>query len=796
MYKRLTLCFVCLIAFISISLGSGECVRVEPVTFGSEKCEAVEMTAAPFDHTEPFDYEYDDGLGGLSLSSPVADLCEALRIQAEHACSVTSVEFYVVRGGSLEIHIWDVDTLRFPASHELITPFIEEIDSSGYGGWEEIMLPSPIYLPPLGECVVGRKIIEPFRPVVYLSRMEDIEERSFLYIPSSHQWLRPNYADTTRSWNVTYLIRAHGWYYYVPDEYIFELDTSIVTSTNRGVALCDCDGDLDADLATGSQLYRNDSGTYNLVTGTGISGIGYPFWGDFDLNGKPDIFFCADSTLDKLYANGGSGSFYHDVTTPAGGMSNPYNTEAAAWLDYDKDGDLDIYVANSSTFDPADSSWTYYHDLFYRNEGAYFTEYTDAAGIGYAVSSATEGKAIALGDWNCDGWTDIYVSNGNNFPNYLWKNRGDGMFDEVAYLYGVDGVNEGGGIYGHSMGACFGDIDNDGDPDLFVASEAYAFGYSTADRSMLYVNQGTPYFYMIDERAIRGIEDHTSLSVPLFIDYDNDGWLDIFVTSMKPGCYSIMYHNDGDGTFTNVTEESGLSINGASSASFADIDLDGYIDLIVESGNSKLIYKNNMDYFSGTSNNWVRFYCEGNDGNKLGIGTRIDLFAGGIHQMREIGSQYGGLHSQSEPVAHFGIGSEIAVDSVIVHWNSGTVERVYDVLPNFNYNYLEGEHVVGEIPAKPADIAIFSYPNPFNSAVSISVVGVGATDGRSEQVGIEIFDIAGRLVADLPVTNNAGALFVPTPVVWQPDESIGSGVYLIRVRQGDNSIERKVMFIK
>jgi hypothetical protein len=409
MYKRLTLCFVCLIAFISISLGSGECVRVEPVTFGSEKCEAVEMTAAPFDHTGPFDYKYDDGLGGLSLSSPVADLCEALRIQAEHACSVTSVEFYIVRGGSLEIHIWDVDTLRFPASHELITPFIEEIDSSGYGGWEEIMLPSPIYLPPLGECVVGRKIIEPFRPVVYLSRMEDIEERSFLYIPSSHQWLRPNYADTTRSWNVTYLIRAHGWYYYVPDEYIFELDTSIVTSTNHGVALCDCDGDLDADLATGSRLYRNDSGTYNLVTGTGISGIGYPFWGDFDLNGKPDIFFCADSTMDKLYANGGSGSFYHDVTTPAGGMSNLYNTEAAAWLDYDKDGDLDIYVANSSTFDPADSSWTYYHDLFYRNEGAYFTEYTDAAGIGYAVSPQRRVRLSPSETGTAmDGWISMF----------------------------------------------------------------------------------------------------------------------------------------------------------------------------------------------------------------------------------------------------------------------------------------------------------------------------------------------------------------------------------------------------
>ena len=781
---KLMFCFITFL-WATALFADGECARAERVTFGAENNGVVERaTTSPFDHSEPFDFEYDDGFGGLSLSSPVANLYEALRIQAVHACSLTSIEFYLVGGGSLDVHIWDVDSARYPSNHELIPHFLEIIDSVGYGGWHEFTLPTPLYIPPFGECVVGRRIIVPFRPVLYLSRMEDIEERSFLYIPSSHQWLRPNYADSTGSWNVTYLIRAHGWYYNVPDEYLFELDTSIVTSTNRGVALCDCDGDLDADLATGSQLYRNDSGNFHIVTGTGISGIGYPFWGDFEMNGEPDIFLCGAPGMDKLYANSGSGYTYYDVTVPAGDMANPYSTEAAAWLDYNKDGDLDLYLANSASFDSTDSSYTYYPDLFYRNDGAHFSDFSGVAGI--SGSPNQDGEAIALGDWNCDGWTDIYVANGANQSNYLWQNNGDGTFSEVAYFYGVDGVNDGGGIYGSSMGACFGDIDNDGDPDLFVANASPAFGYFTADRSMLYINQGPPYFYMIDEREARGIANHSLLSVPSFIDYDNDGWLDLFASAMAPGNYAVLYHNNGDGTFSDVTEESGLILNGCSAAAWADIDLDGYLDLVVESGNSKLVYKNNTDVVSGTINHWVRFSCEGADGNKLGIGTRIDLFAGGLHQMREIGSQYGGLHSQSEPVAHFGIGDTTIIDSVVVRWNSGNIERVYGVLPNFNYHYVEGTHSIGEAPAKPAHLALSAQPNPFNGVCRFEI-----RDLRSENVRFEIYNISGKRIASAEIEAKNGAAVYD----WHPMDA-SSGVYLVRARDGADSVERKVMFIK
>ncbi|MCK5833583.1 VCBS repeat-containing protein [bacterium] len=782
-YRFIVLMLVIGLAF---SVNPNTSCKPQRVTFEAE-CTGLMMRAAnPFDYSEPFDYEYDDGFATLSLSAPVENMCEALRIQAEHACSLESVEFYVFNGGSLEVHIWDVDSLRKPSTHELIPSFLEVLDSAGFGGWEEILLPTKIYLPPLGECFVGRKIITPLMPTLYLSRMVDTENRSYLYIPSSRQWLPPSYTDSTGSWYVTYLIRAHGWYYNIPDETLFDFDTSFITSTNLGVALCDCDADSDPDLATGSQIYRNDSGTFRIVAGTGISGIGYPFWGDFDLDGEPDIFFCSGIGTDKLYANGGTGYLYHDVTSPAGDIANDYITEAAAWLDYDKDGDLDIYVTNSASFDSTDSIWTFYPDLFYRNEGAYFTNVTDAAGIGLATSTAQYGAGIALGDWNNDSWTDIYVANGHNFSNYLWQNNGDGTFGEVAFFYGVDGYNEGGGIYGNSMGACFGDIDNDGDMDLFVANESPAFGYSTADRSFLYINEGPPYFYMTDQRAMRGISNHNDLSVPCFIDYNNDGWLDIFATAMAPGNYAVLYKNNADGTFTDVTEESGLILNGASAAGWGDIDMDGYLDLVVELGREKLVYKNKTATITSESNNWARFKLDGADGNKLGIGTRIYLFAGGISQLREIGAQYGGLHSQSEPIAHFGIGEEVSIDSVVIQWNSGAIERVYDVLPNFNYHWLEGTHGIEDKNLLPAKLSVSSHPNPFNGACKIDISN---TTGPIE---LEIFDILGKKVHSENIVHPAKN----TTIIWTPNNSLSGGVYFARIATLGRSLEQKLLYIK
>jgi len=787
--QRTSIFFLIFLLTFSVMLVGveSEYSRVERVNvrFGPEIESSRERPAESYDHSEPFEFEYDDGYPRLRLTYYAMNECEGLRIQALHACSLESAEFYIMGTGSLDVHVWAVDSLRWPTTTELMTPVREYIDSSLYGGWYEIEFPNPVYLPPFGECVVGREVLEYDPPVLYLSDMEDVEQRSYLYDPGAHAWLQPNYADSLGNrWLVTYLIRAYGTYYNVPDDYYFREDSLSTSGGEMGFALCDFDRDGDQDLATGSKIIRNESGVYGTPVSAGMTGVGYPYWGDFDMDGDPDIFLASGINMDKLYANSGSGIF-HDVTDPAGDMANPYYTDAVAWIDFDRDGDLDLYVANTSFFDDTDSTMIYYPDLFYRNEGAYFSEITNSVGMSVVFAAPYHGSGVALGDWNNDGWQDIFVSNHLGAPNYLWQNMGSGVFTEMAYAYGVDGYNEGGGVYGASGGACFGDIDNDGDLDLFVANESPKNSSAGSDGSALYINEGGPYFYMIDESESRGIDYYPIQSVPTFADYDNDGWLDLLISGASPGNYAFLYHNNGDGTFEDLTEDCGIFINGGGCHAWSDIDMDGDLDIVASSDSIYRVYYNQYAIVTGTSNNWVRFRCEGSDGNKLSIGTRITVVASGLRQIREIGTQYGSAGSQSEPIAHFGLGGCSIIDTVIVRWNSGTVETLINVYPDSTYHLLEGTHDIEE-GLLPGKMDINVYPNPFNSACVIDI-----NFGSETKSSIEIFDITGKKVDELKIVPESASI-----VTWHPDNEIPSGVYLIKTVNGNEKLARKIMLIR
>lgn len=760
----------------------------------------------PEEHSEPFSFIYDDGYASLRLTYYSIGVCEALRVQALHACSLSAVEFFVAGPGSLEVNIWAVDSARTPTITRLIDPFVVWIDSTTYASWRRITLPRKIYLAPFEECAVGRKLLSTTGPILFLSPMVDIEERSFILDPGVRRWLQPTYTDSLGArWIVTYLIRAYGTYYNVPDadEIYFQCDSTSISTTHRGVAFCDLDRDGDMDLSTGSQIFRNNSGVFSVATGTGITGTGYPYWGDFDMNGSPDVFLAGGVYQDRLFANSGTGSVFYDVTSPAGSLSNPYYTDAVAWLDFDKDGDLDMYVANSQFYDTIDSVYIYFPDLFYRNEGAYFVEATEAVGMGFMFHARQYGSGIALGDWNNDGWTDIYVANGANFPNYLWQNMGDGTFTEVAFFFGCDGINDGGGIYGHSIGACFGDIDNDMDLDLFVANETPFRGYTTADPSLLYINQGPPFYFMLDEAWARGIKFYPKQSIPTFLDFDNDGWLDLIITGLVNGNYAFVYQNNGDGTFTDITERAGIILANGSGVAYADIDKDGDLDIVIEKGNTKYIYRNQYDLVSGMTNGWVRFRCEGRDANKLGIGTRIYLHANGFWQMREIGTQYGSVRSQCEPIAHFGLGSSHIADTIIVRWNSGTVETLLNVLCDTMYHLLEGTHLVDERPL-PASFDIIAYPNPFNSSIAFDFRGATlrsslSGSNASERICVEIFDVNGRLVHGnplAPVRVSEETRTGVAPLIWTPKKELSSGVYLAKINIGRWSSLVRVVYLK
>jgi hypothetical protein len=786
--KTRSILFVALIFLAFGALFAGrEIISVEASSNVSIADSPQSRPFSPTDRSLPYEFVYDDGIGSLLFTSYTANSYEGLRISALYPCSLRTLEFYCMGPGTLEVRIWQVDSIGGPLNTELITPHKIYIDSISYfPSWEEVTLPTPLYMPAFGECLVGRRVTSATEPVtVYLTRMEDIEDRSFLK-RGSPTWMKPTYYDDTLDvqWDVTFMIRAYGDYYGVPDQFWFDIDSTI-TTTNRGVAFGDFDLDGDFDMLTGGQLFGNTGGNFTVLPGTGMSGSGTPYWGEFDLNLYPDPYIAG--TTDKLYANNsGAGNFY-DVTSVAGGIDDPYPTNCAAWLDYDNDGDLDLYVTNGGIKNPTTSAWTYYRDYLYENDGAYFFEVTDAAGMSSTIYSPQYGQGIALGDWNNDGYTDVYVANTNGHANYLWMNTGGGFMD-VGYGIGVDGVNEGGGVFGWSYGACFGDIDNDGDLDLFVANYSPGRKSPNSDKSFLYINLGAPDYYMWDESAERGIGFVPSRSLPFMIDFDNDGWLDIYVVSTSGKSFARLYRNLGDGTFEDVTFDAGLGLKNVSGGAWSDIDHDGDLDFIAEVGSKKYICRNRYSERSGITNNWARFTCRGESSNKLGIGTKVSVKAGGLWQTREIGTGYGGSGCQSEYAAHFGLGIATSIDSVIIRWQSGIVEIATGLSINTRYIVTEGTFAVEENIPRPTDFALNISPNPFNGAVRIEAP-VGAE--------IEIFDVNGRVVTPQTpldrgelINGDLGGL------IWRPDPSVTSGIYLVRTTIGNESATKRVVYLK
>ncbi|MGB9561937.1 MAG: FG-GAP-like repeat-containing protein, partial [bacterium] len=198
-------------------------------------------------------------------------------------------------------------------------------------------------------------------------------------------------------------------------------------------------------------------------------------------------------------------------------------------------------------------------------------------------------------DFNMDGFADIYVSNYRLNPNFLWVNDGSGHFFNYAREYGVEGTRRyyGGSAYwGHTIGSEWADFDNDLDFDLFTANLAHPRFLAFSDLSKLYVNDGAPDYTFHDIFGSSGIIYQETHSEPSWGDIDNDGDLDLFITCVYEGRRSFMYRNDGDGIFTDITYETGLLVENGWGAAFSDYDKDGFIDLAVSSGGRIKIFKN------------------------------------------------------------------------------------------------------------------------------------------------------------------------------------------------------------
>lgn len=511
----------------------------------------------------------------------------------------------------------------------------------------------------------------------------------------------------------------------------------IVESMSGGVALLDYDNDgyldiyfvnsLTVDLVrskgkTKSVLYRNrGDGTFTDVTEK--AGVGDVGWGmgavvaDYDNDGFDDIYVTCVGP-NHLLKNNGDGTFA-DVTAKAG-VGDPRWSAGAAFVDYDRDGRLDLFVSNYVAFDfnnlpefgkektcqfkgiavqcgprglPGDG------DSLYRNNGdGTFTDVTKKAGV--ADPNGYYGMGVIASDFDEDGLTDIFVAN-DSTPNFHYRNNGDGTFKEIGFPAGT-ALSESGGAQG-SMGVTVADYDHDGRLDLFITN--FDDEYNT-----LYHNDG--------HNSFTDASYATKLAAPSlpyvgwgtkFFDYDNDGWVDLFVANghVYPQIKSFkqrnfVFRNNRDGTFAEVAETLGAPFaekHAARGAAFGDLDNDGDIDIVINNlGDAAQLLRNDGGNGAG---NFVLVKTVGVKSNRGGVGARVSLVSGDLAQKDEVRSGDSYL-SQSDRRLHFGLGGRTKIDSIEVRWPSGAVDKVTDAKVNSLIVIREGQGIVEQKEFKAA----------------------------------------------------------------------------------------------
>jgi hypothetical protein len=487
----------------------------------------------------------------------------------------------------------------------------------------------------------------------------------------------------------------------------------LIETMTGGVAAFDYNGDgwTDIFFANGAalpslrkespkywnRLFRNEGGMRftDVTEEAGVAGEGYSMGaaaGDYDNDGHVDLFV-AGVNRNILYHNLGNGRF-EDVTEKAGIKSGRWAV-AAGWFDYNNDGLLDLFVVNyaqwsieSNRFcgDASRHLRVYCHPMYfegltntlYRNRGdGTFEDVSEKAGI---TQFQGRGMSVAFADYDADGFMDVFVTNDNQ-PNFLFHNRGDGTFEEVALAAGVALLNAGRPV--SSMGVDFRDYDNDGRPDIFVTDLN---------------NETFPLFHNLGGGMF---EDATFpsrlavLSAPHagwgngIVDLNNDGWKDLFsanshaddnVEQLAAAHYrqpNSIFANLGDRTFWDVSSDAGEDFQlprAHRGCAFADFNNDGKMDVVVSSLGDKAELWENV---SPGENNWIILKLVGTKSNRDGIGAQVRIGKQWNHMTTAVG-----YASSSHFGIHFGLGRMAKIDEIEIRWPSGIVQRLHNVVPN------------------------------------------------------------------------------------------------------------------
>jgi hypothetical protein len=450
-----------------------------------------------------------------------------------------------------------------------------------------------------------------------------------------------------------------------------------------------------------SALYRNNGdGTFTDVTGKAgvgaqdLFGMGVAV-GDYDNNGFPDLFVLGYERC-ILYRNNGDGTFT-DVTDRANVANHGKWGSSAAWFDYDNDGCLDLIIANYVDWSPDRNFWcgdkgpglrSYCHPdvyhgqpptLYHNNGDGTFTDVSLRSGVGLRPAN---GLGVVTFDYDDDGWQDIFIAN-DHMPNFMFHNNRDGTFREVGYqagvAVGIDGQFEAG------MGVDAGDTTNRGRLDLIVT-------HLDQQLARLYQNLGDLTF---DDATFRSKISYATFHVSgfgtRFMDYDNDGALDVFMANghvldniqryhgetqyAEP---KMMFRNRGTGAFENVSGKLGpdfLAPRVSRGAAIGDFDNDGDLDILVNNnGQAPQLLRND----GGNLNHWIQMLLIGTRSNRDAVGARVTVRAGNLmcYDQRKGGMSY---QSAQDPRLHFGLDQHAIVDSIEVRWPSGALTKLANI---------------------------------------------------------------------------------------------------------------------
>jgi len=596
----------------------------------------------------------------------------------------------------------------------------------------------------------------------------------------------------------------------------FPMWTPVVAGEHRFAFVLDVDDDVAANNRWVRAHSLHDFDDVAPHRGVADDSPGFAAaWSDYDRDGDLDLYVSNGATAgdaaNLLYRNDGDAGFT-DVAL-ASGAADDGNGTAAVFADFNSDGWEDLFISKGGFNTQGQAN-----RLFHNNQDGTFADVSAAAGLDVVLSS----YSAAAGDYDKDGYTDLYVSQFRGQPNQLYRNDGKGGFEEVGMGRGIVSFFN----YGGSA-ASFADYDADGDVDLYasifgtfdrfyadvgaaqfgvseVGNEGDAVGITSGD----YDNDGDLDVYVVNQSR-RSTLSRNDLEAKVFVDvgeesgtenlalgagcafgdFDADGDIDLFV--VNGGSADRVFMNRGDGSFVDMAAAFGMAdTSWAWAVTLADYDNDGDLDAyVVNERTANRLYENRS-----ADNNWLQVGLRGVASNTEALGARLQLFAGERAWTRVVNATSGMAHSSR--VVHFGLGQTTRLDSLLVQWPTGLTERFADVPVNSRLSVVEGQ-VLTTVQEATVDVPMAfelasNFPNPFNAETRIRYqVGVPG------MVRLEVFNTVGQKIRGL-VEGERGP--GPYEVPWDgrddAGQPVGSGVYLYRLRSDGKVLTRSLVLLK